>query len=685
MYSVSNDYLAAIHDAVQSGHISGLIGAVAFTASDVLLGSASISNQCADSTDVKLGAVYVGTLKITFCNRNLVPRGSWEGKTITVYWNQLVDDESEPKVYETIPCGKYIVAEANHAAEGVVVTAYDNMSRFDKELQFTTTAGSAYNLAKSICETCNVGLGMTKSQIEALPNGTETLSLYPDNDCKTYRDVISWLAMTLGSFATINRDGDLVFRTFNNTPLISFAASERIAGGNFSDFESYFTQITVNDLANETSYTEKMPSNTGLSMDLGSNPFMQYGLTDTKRDVRLAILGSLTGLRYTPFTTSLLGNPAFDLGDCIEFTGGIAGTSVKCCVMAYTYTFNRVFNVSGFGKNPATFGAQSKADKAATQNSKNNSSNEIQYLKYQSSEELDIEYGFDSEIWNSTTHEYDSVRQGTKVLLTTISIDAVRETDVEIDSRMVANFFSMPRISTGGSTALSAGFNVGAFWGFVYELDGEEIATSIDLRANAHQTNGTNRWDSMFGDQDGGNINCYPVGTMQPQVTLNDHQTIMRVPANTHKTLRVYGLFFARMGALVGVNIEYGTQDSFVQKLGEFRFASGGIEIIVKGQGLAREEKWNGLIILSDVLGYHLIAGYGIEDLTESVVVDILDNLLNQYSDQINEQDYATIYPESIAENLSIYLTTITFNLVTEDEEYNIITEDETYNLVTES
>lgn len=675
MYSVSNDYLAAIHDAVQSGHISGLIGASAFTASDVLLGSASISNQCADSTDVKLGSVYVGALKITFCNRNLVPRGSWEGKTITVYWNQLVDDESEPKVYETIPCGKFIVSEANHAAEGVVITAYDNMSRFDKELQFTTTAGSAYNLAKSICETCNVGLGMTKSQIEDLPNGTETLSLYPDNDCKTYRDVISWLAMTLGSFATIDRNGNLVFRTFNNTPLISFAASERIAGGNFSDFESYFTQITVNDLAEKTSYTEKMPSNTGLSMDLGANPFMQYGLTETKRDVRLAVLGSLTGLKYTPFTTSLLGNPAFDLGDCIEFTGGIAGTSVKCCVMGYTYTFNRVFNVSGFGKNPAAMGAESKADKSATQNAKNNSSNEIQYLKYQSSEDIEIEYGFDTDVRNG-----DPVRQGAKVLLTTISIDAIRETDVEIDSRMIANMFTMPVITSMQSTA----FNMGVFWGFVYELDGEIIATSIDMRANADRPTWTSYWAGLFGDETFSFPN-FPIGSMQPQITINDHQTIMRVPANTHKTLRVYGVFFARVGAATTYNVEYGSQGSVVSMLGKFGFKSGGIEIIVKGQGLAKEEKWNGLIILSDELGLHIIAGYGIEDLADNVSAKLLDNLVNQYADSINQEDYSTIVFDNLAESLSVYMTAITFNFVTEDEEYNIVTEDELYNLVTET
>lgn len=675
MYSVSNDYLTAIHGAVQSGHISGMIGAVAFTASDVLLGSASISNQCADSTDVKLGAVFVGTLKITFCNRNLVPRGSWEGKTITVYWNQLVDDQSEPKVYETIPCGKFVVSEANHAAEGVVVTAYDNMCRFDKELQFTTTAGSPYNLAKSICETCNVGLGMTKAEIEALPNGLETLSLYPDNDCKTYRDVISWLAMTLGSFATINRNGDLVFKTFDNTPLITFSASERIAGGNFSDFESYFTQITVQDLANDTAYTEKMPSNTGLSMDLGANPFMQYGLTETKHDVRLAVLGSLTGLKYTPFTTSLLGNPAFDLGDCIEFTGGNAGTSVKCCVMAFTYTFNRVFNVSGFGKNPATMGAESKTDKAVNQNAKNSSSNEIQYLKYQSSEDIEIEYGFDTDVRNG-----DPVRQGAKVLLTTISIDVIKETDVEIDSRILANIYTMPTIvNISGSAFLAASFG-----GFVYELDGEEFAQSVDIKGTASNAVGTTYWGGTFGDETF-SFPLFPIGSMQPQAKFSDHQTIMRIPANTHKTLRVYGLFFARMGAATTYNLAYNTPDSKVSKLGKVGIASGGIEIIVKGQGLAKEEKWNGLIILSDELGLQIIAGYGIEDLADNVSAKLLDNLVNQYADSINQEDYSTIVFDNLAESLSVYLTAITFNLVTEDEEYNIVTEDETYNLVTET
>ena len=407
-----------------------------------------------------------------------------------------------------------------------------------------------------------------------------------------------------------------------------------------------------------------MPSNTGLSMDLGANPFMQYGLVVTKRDVRLAVLGSLSGLRYTPFTTSLLGNPAFDLGDCIQFTGGNAGTSVKCCVMSFTYTFNRVFNVSGFGKNPATMGAESKADKSATQNSKNSSSNEIQFIKYTNADSFQIRQGFKDAVGDVPAHPV-------KQLLATFSINTVKETDVEIDFKM-STWDMLPTLSKDTNIFLNF---VASFWGVIYELDGEQIGrrlnfsmppilesflmedlTFMRIFTNEAETN-----------KNGG------------QLTFEDHHIIMNVPANSQKTLNVYGYFVD----------SYSIYDKTAQipriNRGFYNFDTGSVEIVVKGQGLAREEKWNGLIILSDEVGLQVIAGYGIEELDEFVSANLLTNLLNQFADSINQEDYSTIVFDNLAESLSVYMTAITFNLVTEDEEYNIVTEDESYNLVTET
>ena len=42
-----------------------------------------------------------------------------------------------------------------------------------------------------LCSTaCGVELAQSQAEIEALPNGSELLSIYPENDIETYRDVL---------------------------------------------------------------------------------------------------------------------------------------------------------------------------------------------------------------------------------------------------------------------------------------------------------------------------------------------------------------------------------------------------------------------------------------------------------------------------------------------------------------
>ena len=62
MYAVSNDYKAMLSAPVQKTHIRGTIGAVSFDEYNVLEGSLTISNACADTQGTLLGSVYVGQL-----------------------------------------------------------------------------------------------------------------------------------------------------------------------------------------------------------------------------------------------------------------------------------------------------------------------------------------------------------------------------------------------------------------------------------------------------------------------------------------------------------------------------------------------------------------------------------------------------------------------------------------------
>ena len=71
------------------------------------------------------------------------------------------------------------------------------------------TIGTAYGMMALCSTACGVELAQTQAEIEALPNGSELLSIYPENDIETYRDVLYFTAQVLGGFFCINRAGKL--------------------------------------------------------------------------------------------------------------------------------------------------------------------------------------------------------------------------------------------------------------------------------------------------------------------------------------------------------------------------------------------------------------------------------------------------------------------------------------------
>ena len=70
-----------------------------------------------------------------------------------------------------------------------------------------------------LCSTaCGVTLAQDRATIEAMPNGTENLSIYSDNDIETYRDVLFYVGQVLGGFFVINRSGEMCIRDSPDTP-----------------------------------------------------------------------------------------------------------------------------------------------------------------------------------------------------------------------------------------------------------------------------------------------------------------------------------------------------------------------------------------------------------------------------------------------------------------------------------
>jgi hypothetical protein len=314
---------------------------------------------------VNLGSVNIGVLKLTFL-KDLLNRGDYYGKIITLSDSLLVGHtELEEEIWEDIPIGMFYVAEATWRSEGMIdVTAYDCLSLLDIPLAIEQTSGTVYDFCKLIERHTGAVFGMTEEEVAELINSSAPVSPYPENDMSTYRDLLSKLAQIIGGFAYADRDGTWKLKPFNNTSVLSIGNTRRFSGAKYSDFETRFDGVSYVDVMT-TGETFVIGDPDGFVMELGNNPFLQFG-TPTAIQARVSnIYGIVQEMTYTPYDVSLL--PAFcilDLGDVLSFTNDYTGDTSSGCVMQVTWTYNKSFNVKCFGSNPNLMTAKSKTDHA---------------------------------------------------------------------------------------------------------------------------------------------------------------------------------------------------------------------------------------------------------------------------------------------------------------------------------
>lgn len=386
MYAVSSDYLNVLKSNIHKYKITGTIGTVSFSDNNVIDGSLHISRQCSEDAIIKIGSVYTSELRASFCNVNIA-RGQWIGKRIELSEGLLVNQQ-----YENVPLGVFFVAEANYTLEGVNIVAYDAMNLFDVAVSFSVTSGTAYDLMTYACSVCGVEFGMLESEVEALTNGDVEFNINGVNDITTYRDLISWVAQTLCAFATIDRAGKLVLRAYSMTASDSIDENTRFSGCSFSDFVTKYTGMAVVDTElNEARYYHASVDN-GLVYIIGENPLVQddFSLVQDMIDY-------FSTIALTPFNASLMGGAIYDLGDCITFTGGIAG-GITCGIMHIEYTYNASDVLEGYGDNPNVANAQSNTDKALSGLSSRLSSSETVFFNFLNADDIDIADGAKDEV-----------------------------------------------------------------------------------------------------------------------------------------------------------------------------------------------------------------------------------------------------------------------------------------------
>ena len=364
MYPVSDKFMDAVQKNTRTFYWTGSITTKTnqtyeFGNDDIVKGSGYINRQCCGNTEIELGTVYAAEMGISLYLD--IDRYTLEEAEIRLSFHLVYEDETE----EEVPMGVFYVAEANRCIKTLELKAYDGMLNLDKNFSKGLSSAYPYEFLSLLSKACHIELAQTKEEIEAMPNGTELLGIYQDNDIESWRDFLYYLAQTLGCFAIIDRFGRLNLSAYGNTAVMEVDIRHRFSSS-FSDFVTRYTAVSsTNKRTEKAEYYAKSPDD-GLTMNLGVNPLLQFGLEETRKRIINAILDVITSVEYVPFDSDTIGNPALDLGDVLRFTGGHADETKQSAITSIYTKINGKQTVKCVGKNPRLAAAKSKNDKNIT-------------------------------------------------------------------------------------------------------------------------------------------------------------------------------------------------------------------------------------------------------------------------------------------------------------------------------
>lgn len=364
MFEVSEKFRNAIKQNARRYEWTGTITAKSgkvyqIRPKNIVKGSGYIKWQCCSGTEIELGTVYAAEMGITLILD--VDRYTLFDSVVRLYYTlELMDGTTE-----TIPMGVFEISEANRNIKTLELKGYDYMLRFDKNLKLEASSGTPYQFIKACCDACKVEMAQTVAEINAMPNGKSTLGIYADNDIETFRDLLFYVAQVLGGYCQIDRYGRLVIKHYDNKSVLTVPQKERFSSS-YSDFVTRYTAVSSTNQINQMAEYIAMETDDALTMNLGINPLLQFGLKSTRERMLREVLTALQKVQYVPFDSTTIGNPALEPGDVLKFSGGHADDSKISCITDIEYKIGGKMTIKCVGKNPRLASAKSKNEKNIT-------------------------------------------------------------------------------------------------------------------------------------------------------------------------------------------------------------------------------------------------------------------------------------------------------------------------------
>jgi len=460
----------------------------------------------------------------------------------------------------------------------------------------------------------------TQGEIEGMPNGRELLSIYPENDIGTYRDVLFFVGQVLGGFFCINRRGRLELRKYGAEPVLEVQGRHRFSSS-FSDFITRYTAVSSTNLRTQTAEYYGLEVDDGLTMNLGVNPLLQFGLEETRRQLCGNILADLAAVNYVPFDSSTIGNPALDLGDVLTFTGGQADGEQMTCITSFRCRIGGRQSLKCVGKNPRLAQAKSKNDKNIS-----GLLNQIEAGKV----------GI-----HTFTNASAYVVAEDRVRVISIEFAAKEETHVQFFGQAVVDVRAaqverracasgsivvpVPVAGTGGGTGGRVA--VGAVSG-----DGEEAGSAGDDGGTGGSTEDVTVEVELpvIWTEDGKAV-------VYVTYELNDSEILAHRPVETWGSGRhILSLYYPIDGLVPNITNTFNVYLRMEGGTGEIE--TGGCIASISGQGMAAAAAWDGTVTVEESVGrFALGGGLGMKVFAGDMGVETMELVQKSYGDSMGK------------------------------------------------
>lgn len=366
-----------------------------------------VEDAVSDSSEFKIGSAIINKATVTINNiYDDFSDYDFEGAEITIYvglriatglvspkeypWtdisgNNILDAKGneiyityDDAVTEKIRLCTMTVVEAPYQNSSIItLTCQDNMMKFDRDyseskLKYPATRSE---IVRDACKVCGVQL-----QTVTFDNDDYIVETRPNDEQLTFRQLIAWVAQIGGQFCRCDAYGRLCIGWYDLESYESghideskFVFIESCNSLSINNEDVVITGIKVTEYKEDVSADEEVVSyqygKDGYVIEIKDNKLIPVG----KGNEIATIIGErIVGMRFRPFSVSMMNNPEVEAGDICLITDR-KGNQYKSLVTSTSFQVGNAQTVECGAKSAARNSAKqySLASQAIVENRKN--------------------------------------------------------------------------------------------------------------------------------------------------------------------------------------------------------------------------------------------------------------------------------------------------------------------------